>query len=242
LPEVLPGTLEQDMVRRDFRINAMYVPFIELAARGDLLNRDVVEGLAMGPKGFREDVLNQVVDVFHERSFIDDTTRVFRAYRYRERIRGIFSKSVVSLVTTSVNHQSLIEMEGVRVAGEFSRLLESPNAGAVIDQMIGDGVVESLGILDQEATSLASKLLKALVGVELTPHLQKQVLLQVLWNCFRQSRRQLFSTEEWNQLFGISVKMHNRWVREWAMVESGQIGKQELSIAGKVVFDLYRAV
>ncbi len=75
LPSVAPGTIRDDLFRRDFTVNAMA---IELGAGpyGRLLD------LYGGEKDLREKQLR----VLHEKSFIDDATRIWRALRYEQRL------------------------------------------------------------------------------------------------------------------------------------------------------------
>jgi tRNA nucleotidyltransferase (CCA-adding enzyme) len=75
LPAVKPGTINDDLARRDFTINAMAV---ELNPRhlGEIID----------PHGGRHDLENKLVRVLHDRSFIDDATRIWRALRYEQRL------------------------------------------------------------------------------------------------------------------------------------------------------------
>src|SRR6478752_244315 len=74
LPVVEPAaTIEEDLGRRDFTVNAMAVP---------------LEGPRLiDPQGGREDLERALLRVLHERSFVDDPTRAIRAARYAARFR-----------------------------------------------------------------------------------------------------------------------------------------------------------
>ena len=74
LPRVRSGTLESDMFRRDFTINAQA---IDLTADryGQLI--DLYGGYA--------DLEKRLIRVLHYKSFIDDATRIWRAIRYEQR-------------------------------------------------------------------------------------------------------------------------------------------------------------
>jgi tRNA nucleotidyltransferase (CCA-adding enzyme) len=74
LPDVAAGTIEDDLARRDFTVNA-------IAAS---LGRDF--GRIRDPHGGRADLEAQVVRVLHPGSFTDDPTRIFRAVRYETRL------------------------------------------------------------------------------------------------------------------------------------------------------------
>jgi len=75
LPSVKPGSITDDLSRRDFTINTMAV---ELNAEryGELV--DVYHG--------RQDLENRLIRILHEKSFIDDATRIWRALRYEQRL------------------------------------------------------------------------------------------------------------------------------------------------------------
>ncbi len=71
LPEVRPGTLEEDLARRDVGVNT-----IALNAAGEL---------RAAPGGV-EDLEAQRLRVLHEHSFVDDPTRIWRVARYAARL------------------------------------------------------------------------------------------------------------------------------------------------------------
>jgi tRNA nucleotidyltransferase (CCA-adding enzyme) len=72
LPEVNPASIDEDLARRDFTINAMAVP---LKGEPELID----------PHAGLDDLRAGVLRVLHERSFIDDPTRALRAARYAAR-------------------------------------------------------------------------------------------------------------------------------------------------------------
>jgi segregation and condensation protein A len=90
LPTVTPGTIEDDLNRRDFSVNAMalelelldYVPpeNCELSTGRTILIHllDPLRGL--------EDLKAKALRVLHDRSFYDDPTRLYRAVRYMARV------------------------------------------------------------------------------------------------------------------------------------------------------------
>jgi tRNA nucleotidyltransferase (CCA-adding enzyme) len=74
LPAVRPGSILDDLVRRDFTINAMA---LRLSPDGP--------GELVDPCGGRQDLQARAIRMLHERSFIDDATRMLRAVRYEQR-------------------------------------------------------------------------------------------------------------------------------------------------------------
>ena len=73
LPRIEPSTIDDDLRRRDFTINAM-------AVRLDGDRRSSI------PSGGLSDLQQQTVRVLHARSFEDDATRIYRALRYATRL------------------------------------------------------------------------------------------------------------------------------------------------------------
>lgn len=78
LPTVGPGTLESDLARRDFTVNAFAVPLSPAACRRWPGLVDLHGGLA--------DLHAKVLRVHHARSFCDDPTRGLRAARLSPRL------------------------------------------------------------------------------------------------------------------------------------------------------------
>jgi tRNA nucleotidyltransferase (CCA-adding enzyme) len=74
LPRVGPGTLQDDLFRRDFALNALAV---DLSPPG--------LGEVLDPFGGRQDTERGLIRVLHERSFQDDATRILRAIKYAAR-------------------------------------------------------------------------------------------------------------------------------------------------------------
>src|SRR3954471_24282088 len=73
LPTVeLGATLEEDLARRDFSVNAIAV--------------SLSDGRLTTWPGAREDLENGILRVLHERSFVDEPTRMLRLVRYAARL------------------------------------------------------------------------------------------------------------------------------------------------------------
>jgi tRNA nucleotidyltransferase (CCA-adding enzyme) len=78
LPRVEPGSLEDDLMRRDFSVNALALPLSRCAREkyGRIIDLD--DGL--------DDLRKRRLRVLHARSFHDDPTRVLRAARLAPRL------------------------------------------------------------------------------------------------------------------------------------------------------------
>ncbi|MFQ5925400.1 MAG: poly(A) polymerase, partial [Dehalococcoidia bacterium] len=74
LPKVEPGEIGDDLFRRDFSINAMAIA-LSPPSFGELVD----------PYRGRIDLEHRLIRILHQRSFIDDATRILRALRYEQR-------------------------------------------------------------------------------------------------------------------------------------------------------------
>ena len=112
LPTVRPSTIEDDLHRRDFTVNAMAVR-IDREYFGELLD----------PLNGQVDLEKGLIRVLHPRSFIDDPTRIFRAIRYEQRYSFNFEPSTLGLI----NPESLAvitRLSGERIRHELDLIFE----------------------------------------------------------------------------------------------------------------------
>ena len=94
LPEILPGSLEDDLRRRDFTINAMAFS----------LNRERF-GRLIDLSGGMDDLSSGIIRVLHAESFRDDPTRIFRAVRFQQRLGFTIEPRTEELIRTAVDHR-----------------------------------------------------------------------------------------------------------------------------------------
>jgi len=107
LPKVRPGSIREDLQRRDFTINAMAV-CINKANQGDLT--DLFGG--------RQDLAGGLVRVLHNKSFQDDATRMMRAVRYEQRLGFRLESSTSKLLRNSLD--MLDTISGDRLKNELA--------------------------------------------------------------------------------------------------------------------------
>ena len=151
LPDVEPASLEEDLARRDFSVNAMAIALSE-PGRGEL--RDPVGGF--------DDVAAARIRVLHDRSFIDDPTRLLRALRYEARLGFSLERETERLVREAVAADALATVSGARVRDELMDLLGEPAAPVAVGRMRDLGVAAALHPqLRAEPGLVASALLAA---------------------------------------------------------------------------------
>ena len=126
LPDVEPAPLEEDLLRRDFTVNA-------IAAN---LPGDVREA-----PGAREDLAHGLLRVLHDASFRDDPTRLLRLVRYAARLNFAIDRRTAALARAAIGAGALDTVTGSRVGAELRLLLDEPSAGAAL------GLADSLGLL-----------------------------------------------------------------------------------------------
>ena len=124
LPRVAPATLAEDLGRRDFAINAMAV-----GLSGDDL------GHLYDPFGGAADMEAGLVRVLHERSFLDDPTRLLRALRYATRLGFALDPETERLAREAVAADALSTVSGARIRDELMDLLRELDAPSGIERM-----------------------------------------------------------------------------------------------------------
>jgi tRNA nucleotidyltransferase (CCA-adding enzyme) len=113
LPDVRPGTLEEDLARRDFTVNAIAV---SLDGR-----------VAAVPRAF-EDLDARVLRVLHDASFRDDPTRLLRLVRYATRLGFAVEPATDALARAALADGALATVTSTRVGSELRLLLREPSA------------------------------------------------------------------------------------------------------------------
>ena len=131
LPTVIPGTVEDDLARRDFSINAMAISLGE-SSWGTLLDpHDGVTDLSRG-----------VIRVLHDRSFEDDATRILRAIRYACRLDFRLEPRTEMLLEQGLAFLSTISPD--RVRHEIERIFREERAGDMVEMAGKLGVLPAI--------------------------------------------------------------------------------------------------
>lgn len=121
LPTVAEGSLEQDLLRRDFSVNALALPLSQAArARGTEVV-DVAGGL--------DDLARKRLRVLHPQSFHDDPTRALRAARLAPRLGFTISRDTRVALRSALRDGVFGRVSGERLRREFARVFEDPAVG-----------------------------------------------------------------------------------------------------------------
>ena len=122
LPTVKLGTIEDDLRRRDFTINAMAIR-LDGAHFGKL--RDDLDGM--------QDLQKNVIRVLHPDSFVDDPTRMYRAVRYEVRYGFQLAEDTLARIPQA---RALVEkLSPQRIRHELELILDEPNAVSMLKRL-----------------------------------------------------------------------------------------------------------
>ena len=135
LPTVAPGSLSDDLIRRDFSINAMAL-CLNPQRFGELI--DLYHG--------KDDLEHRLVRILHPNSFIDDATRILRGLRYEQRFRFKFEPETAELLRR--NAAMLDTISGDRIRHELELILKEDRPERVLMR------AEELGVLTKLHPSL----------------------------------------------------------------------------------------
>ena len=132
LPTVTKSTLDDDLRRRDFTINAMAI-----RVDGDHF------GELYDPLHGQADLEKKLIRVLHPNSFLDDPTRIFRALRYAERYGFTIESETLKLVNDD-SRKVLSVLSGERLRHEFDLIFEEPNPSTMLKQLAELDVLKSI--------------------------------------------------------------------------------------------------
>ncbi|MFA6433871.1 MAG: hypothetical protein WCW52_04175 [Elusimicrobiales bacterium] len=114
LPEVSSaGSVEEDLKRRDFSVNALALPVSPDGA-----------GPVVDPFGGLADIKARRIRILHAASFIDDPTRLFRAARFAGRFDWQFEEETEELAGKCVKEALPALLSRERIRNEFFKFLE----------------------------------------------------------------------------------------------------------------------
>ena len=146
LPDVAPAGIDEDLVRRDFTVNA-------LAMR-------LRDGELRGVPHALEDLEAGVLRVLHDASFTDDPTRLWRLARYAARLGFAVDERTRALA----GRADPATVSGTRHGNELRLVLAEPDPGAALEALAGlnalvlpDGFVARPPGLDDGARAAARR-------------------------------------------------------------------------------------
>ena len=133
LPTVFPGPIEEDLARRDFSINAV---------AASLSPEDW--GTVLDPQKGRRDMDLGVIRALHPDSFRDDATRIFRAFRYEQRLGFVIESHTLNQLQASLHYVNNIS--GDRLRQELERVFHEE---AALDVLARAAELDALHAIDK---------------------------------------------------------------------------------------------
>jgi len=135
LPEVKPSSINSDLFRRDFTINALAI-HLSPSRYGELIDL----------YGGRNDLEHKLIRILHKKSFIDDATRIWRGLRYEQRLGFQLEQETLELLKRDI--PMLDTISGDRIRYELECILQEEFPEKVLRR------AEELGVLAKLHPSL----------------------------------------------------------------------------------------
>ena len=133
LPLVMPGSIRDDLFRRDFSINTL----------ATCLNPDRF-GELLDPFRAVDDIEGKLIRVLHEKSFVDDPTRIFRAARFEKRFDFRMEDVTGRCVSDAVSAGLIERLSGYRIASELRLILQEEDPLPILQRLEELGVLSSV--------------------------------------------------------------------------------------------------
>jgi tRNA nucleotidyltransferase (CCA-adding enzyme) len=133
LPDVRPGSLEDDLRRRDFTVNSIAV-VLGGSERGHV----------HAATGALADLTAGRLRVLHERSFIDDPTRLLRLARYGARLGFQAEPRTAELAASALAEGALSTVSQARVGAELRLAVTEPDPLAALAALGELGVLAAI--------------------------------------------------------------------------------------------------
>jgi tRNA nucleotidyltransferase (CCA-adding enzyme) len=120
-PAVTPSNIKNDLLRRDFTINAMAIS-INPETWGKLI--DFYSGQA--------DLRAKRIRILHAKSFLDDPTRILRAARFKARLGFRMERETLKMLRSAIKIKVLDTIKPQRYLKDFNKILKEPKVQEAI--------------------------------------------------------------------------------------------------------------
>ena len=132
LPTIQRSSIDDDLRRRDFTINALAVR-LDGAQYGQLHD----------PLGGRPDLERGLIRVLHETSFLDDPTRMLRAVRYAGRYSFEIEPKTIDLINDEAK-SVLASLSGERLRHEIDLIFKEQHPPGMLNRLSELGLLEPI--------------------------------------------------------------------------------------------------
>ncbi|MCS7227883.1 MAG: hypothetical protein NZ839_02840, partial [Endomicrobia bacterium] len=125
LPVVSAGSIYEDLLRRDFTVNAIALKYE--CEKNKYTIFDPFNGI--------KDLINKKIRVLHDKSFVDDPTRIIRAIQYASRLKFRVEPKTTGLIKEAVNNKLLNRVSKNRLTNEFVNILQKGENLCLVSKM-----------------------------------------------------------------------------------------------------------
>lgn len=130
LPTVSEGKLRDDLLRRDFSVNAMAFGLIDTRL--------------VDPTGGEQDLRARVIRILHDESFLDDPTRIYRALRLASRLGFTLERETAQRMRDAIDGGALDTVARERIWRELFLAMDEPGAPQVLYDLTCSGALAVL--------------------------------------------------------------------------------------------------
>lgn len=111
LPIVEKGTILEDLKRRDFTVNALGIRFYPWDER------------LIDPTGGYRDLMEKRIKIIHEKSFLEDPTRILRCFKFSTRLNFKIEEETEKRLKESIERESLETISQDRKRRELKKTI-----------------------------------------------------------------------------------------------------------------------
>jgi tRNA nucleotidyltransferase (CCA-adding enzyme) len=131
LPQVEHSSIKLDLYRRDFTVNALAI-HLQPEHFAELIDFF----------GGQRDLKARTIRVLHNLSFVEDPTRILRAFRFEQRFGFVLARHTQRLMENAVHRQLLEQLSGKRLLHELILCLSEDRPFAVIRRLEDYGLLK----------------------------------------------------------------------------------------------------
>jgi tRNA nucleotidyltransferase (CCA-adding enzyme) len=170
LPEIKLTSLENDLFRRDFTVNAMAIS----------INKND-RGILYDPFGGASDLKKGILRALHEKSFLDDPTRILRGIRFEERFGFKMEKNTAAFLREASREKIFDRVPGERLRDELLLFFREPDPLKPLIKLEKLGITRGIhpGIKVDGTTGIFLKRMGEFMAVQEGPDIGAACMLSI---------------------------------------------------------------